>query len=259
MKIIESIVSRYHSFLNNHFELTRWGHNLRALKGIHKGERCFIIGNGPSLKASDLDRLCDEHTFAFNRIFYIFDQTKWRPTFYMTQDSKLIRNSIEGLSKTTTKYKFIPIAAKWFDGYKELSTDYFFASNPCYGINEIPDFSINIPHSIVVANTVVYSAIQLAVYMGFNNIYLLGVDHKFHISQNNKGEIFIDKNAKDYFCDQYNQDQNELFIPMLDQSTNAFWAAKRFADSHGINIYNATRGGKLEVFERKDFDSLFCS
>ena len=37
----------------------------------------------------------------------------------------------------------------------------------------------------------------------------------------------------------------------------AYKSAKKYADSHGIRIYNATRGGKLEVFERIDFDSLF--
>ncbi|MBQ4379398.1 MAG: hypothetical protein II821_09430 [Treponema sp.] len=42
-----------------------------------------------------------------------------------------------------------------------------------------------------------------------------------------------------------------------DFATNAFFAAKRYADEHGVRILNATRGGKIEVFERVDFDSLF--
>ena len=36
-----------------------------------------------------------------------------------------------------------------------------------------------------------------------------------------------------------------------------YMCAKEYAERHEIKIYNATRGGKLEVFERVDFDSLF--
>ena len=51
--------------------------------------------------------------------------------------------------------------------------------------------------------------------------------------------------------------KDQLYIPNTDQSTLTFLAAKRYADAHGIKIYNATRGGKLEVFPRVEFDSLF--
>ena len=68
---------------------------------------------------------------------------------------------------------------------------------------------------------------------------------------------YIDPNAKDYFSAQYNQDKDELDIPEVDKSTLTFLAAKRNADENGFKIYNATRGGKLEVFERVDFDTLF--
>ena len=56
---------------------------MKELKDTKIGKRCFIIGNGPSLKAEDLSKLYknNEITFAFNRIYHIFDQTKWRPTY----------------------------------------------------------------------------------------------------------------------------------------------------------------------------------
>lgn len=59
---------------------------LKTLKGIHAGKRCFIIGNGPSLCAEDLDKLKDEYTFAANRIYEIFYLTEWRPTYYFVVD-----------------------------------------------------------------------------------------------------------------------------------------------------------------------------
>ena len=33
--------------------------------------------------------------------------------------------------------------------------------------------------------------------------------------------------------------------------------ARKYSDRTGIKIYNATRGGQLEAFERKDFDEIF--
>ena len=48
---------------------------------------------------------------------------------------------------------------------------------------------------------------------------------------------------------------------MIDHSIasmlKGYQMCKNYADTHGIKIYNATRGGMLEIFERVDFDSLF--
>ena len=241
-----------------HFESTEWGKNLRTLKGVHAGERCFIIGNGPSLKASDLDRLCDEYTFAFNRIYKIFNQTAWRPTYYCSQDEKMLRNSLADIrEQIETPYFFAPINLKWYEGIDDLSTDFFFSMHSPEDFREKPAFSTDLAHQIEWSNTVAYTAIQIAVYMGFKEIYLLGVDHSFSVYQNSKGEIIKDPTAKDYFSDDYNKDKDKLYIPMLDLSTLAFESARDYADAHDIKIYNATRGGKLEVFPRVDFDTLF--
>ena len=40
----------------------------------------------------------------------------------------------------------------------------------------------------------------------------------------------------------------------IDAIMDGYKAAKQYADLHGIRICNATRGGKLEIFERVDFD-----
>ena len=102
-----------------------------------------------------------------------------------------------------------------------------------------------------------YTAVQLAAYMGFSEIYLIGVDHHFHISQNNKGEIVVDNSVKDYFSDKYNEDKANLYIPNTEKSTMTYVAMKAHCDKRGIRVFNATRGGKLEVFSRVDFDTLF--
>lgn len=257
MRIFRSINAHWRNYQLTHFASTKWGQNLHSLKGRYSGKRCFIIGNGPSLRPEDLDKLVNEYTFAFNRIYYIFDKTAWRPTFYCTQDDKIAASSIDEInSRIDTPYVFAPINLKWYYGI-DLHTKYFFNQRQSKSETECPEFSEDVSQWVGVGNTVAYTAMQLAVYMGFTEIYLIGVDHSFHTYQDQNGNIITDSTAKDYFCAEYNQDKNRLFIPKLDVSTLSYLAAKKYTQSHPVAIYNATRGGQLEVFPRFDFDSLF--
>ncbi|TVY05635.1 6-hydroxymethylpterin diphosphokinase MptE-like protein [Paenibacillus cremeus] len=236
------------------FPFSRQGKSMKALKNIHLNKRCFIIGNGPSLRAKDLDKLKHEVTFAFNRIYYIFDRTDWRPMYYCSEDDKTIFKSKEEINKIEVKNKFFPVNIP--RDYKinfDEAMYYIFK----FGDRTVePEFSENIVKGIYWGNTVAYTAIQLAVYMGIKEIYLLGVDHNFSKMVNDKGEIVIDETAKDYFIEKYNTDKEDLYIPNIEVSTRAFISAKKYADKNHIKIFNATRGGKLDVFERVEFDKI---
>lgn len=257
-RIRASLGARKKTFLLKHYWLTDGYWKIRKLKDSHNGERCFIIGNGPSLQATDLDQLeiNKEISFAFNRIYHIFDQTVWRPTYYMSQDEKMLKGALKEVNQMGLAYKFIPIQNKsYYDIHIDGAIHYKLIHKSLDGTQK--RFTTDAASGICAADTVVYSAMQLAVYMGFKEIYLLGIDHSFAISVNDAGEITYDPNAKDYFCDGYNKDKDQLYIPNPDRSTIAYLAARAYAEEHGISIQNATRGGKLEVFERVDFDSLF--
>ena len=47
---------------------------LISIRGSHRGERAFIIGNGPSLRETDLSPLRNEFTFGLNRIYLMFPE-----------------------------------------------------------------------------------------------------------------------------------------------------------------------------------------
>ncbi|MGQ4665887.1 6-hydroxymethylpterin diphosphokinase MptE-like protein [Metabacillus halosaccharovorans] len=260
MKIVKRSLSKTIYKTNKYisevlFPFTKNGKSIKALKNVHMNERCFIIGNGPSLTIEDLNKLNNEVTFAFNRIYYIFDQTEWRPTYYCSEDDKTIFNSRDDIDSLKITNKFFPInfPRDYKIQFKNAKYYVFKLSER----NVEPNFSNNIVKGIYWGNTVAYTAIQMAVYMGIKEIYLLGVDHNFSKMINDKGEIIIDKTAKDYFAKEYNTDKDDLYIPNVEVSTRAFKAAKKYASKNNIKIYNATRGGKLEVFERVDFDKLF--
>lgn len=223
---------------------------LLKYKNKHFNERCFIIGNGPSLTANDLNKLKREVCFASNRVYEIFDRTDWRPTYYCIQDRKAIRRIKEDIYKKIQSTKFVGIVkSHLYPNIKEVnfinlvSEDFF---------PNMPKFSCDVSKCIYEGSTVTYMCIQLAIYMGFKMIYLLGVDHNYSVTRNPDGTI-----SKQDVQDHFSSKDKITNIPKLYNSALAYQAAKKYADEHGIKIYNATRGGKLEVFERVDFDSLF--
>ncbi|MBQ2617709.1 MAG: hypothetical protein IJF90_12695 [Synergistaceae bacterium] len=100
--------------------------------------------------------------------------------------------------------------------------------------------------------------------MGFKEIILLGVDHSFAREQTKDGKMIINNKIKNHFQNYQTDDfwgngqkDEEAVVFPLDFATDAFITARHYADEHGVRILNATRGGKLEVFERVDFDTLF--
>lgn len=260
-KIMKSYRARLeYPFLIKHFSKTCYGRRLSSFKVKYKNQRCFLVGNGPSLTVEDLDKLNEnnEITFGFNRVYNIFDQTDWRPTFYISQDEKMLAGCIDIVNNLDLKYKFIPIQLKWYYGLNVQNAIYFNMINQPNKDSE-DKFSDDIEKNIYCASTGMYTAVQMAIYMGFSEIYFIGVDHHFHISQNNKGEILIDNNVKDYFTDKYNEDKKDLYIPNVEKSTLTYISIKKHCKRHNVKVFNATRGGKLEVFDRIGFDTLFKS
>ena len=246
-------------YMQKHYSGTKDGKKLAAMKGAYAGRRCFLIGNGPSLRAEDLTKLHEhgEVTFAFNRVYNIFDQMPWRPTFYISQDEKMLAGCMDVVDQLELENKLVPVQLKWYYNIQIHDAVYF---NMNWQQKENPldfEFSDEIAKEIFCASTGMYTAAQLAAYMGFSEIDLIGVDHHFRTTVNNKGEIVIDDKVKDYFTDKYNEDKDKLYIPNTEKSTLTYVAMKRHCDQRGIRVYNATRGGKLEVFPRVEFDSLF--
>lgn len=245
--------------MQKHFEKTEYGKKLTSYKGKYTGKRCFLVGNGPSLKADDLTKLHKngDITFAFNRVYNIFDDTPWRPTFYISQDEKMLAGCQDVVNSLELPCKFIPIQLHWYHD-TNINNSIYFNIKP--QPSENPDeflFSDDIAKEIYHSGTGMYTAAQIASYMGFSEIYFIGVDHHFHTSINNKGEIVVDNSVKDYFSDKYNSDRDNLYIPNTEKSTLTYVAMKKHCDERNIKVFNATRGGKLEVFPRVDFDALF--
>jgi hypothetical protein len=222
--------------------------DLKQFENCNQGKRAFIVALGPSITIRDLEKLEQQHelTISMNSIYYMLDKTTWRPDYYVISDGTGIRDYEKDLKEGLTKYLeksekfFSDNYLKFWDTAHDGTYHCFHQIQNIYDIEFTSDFS----EKVYAGATVVYACIQLAVYMGIKNIYLLGCDFSF--SNNLKGAENHCYGRESVF---YNFD--------FEGTLRGYECAKKYADEHGIKIYNATRGGKLEVFERVDFDSLF--
>lgn len=220
--------------------------DLKRFKNIYLGKSCFIIGNGPSLQKEDLERLMQKSIicFASNGIYNIYNQTKWRPDYYVISDVGVITKFEVGISSLAPEQCFLT-NTRYIDIKKQENINYFSYKN-LLKKNEL-EFSNDISKYIVCGKTVSYTMLQIACYMGFSMVYLLGVDWTGGKGTGVERYDFYDKDIPQIRTTSYN---------IIAEEKYAYESAKSYADSHGIAIKNATRGGELEVFERVDFDKL---
>jgi hypothetical protein len=246
---------------------------VRVLKNTHSGKRCFIIGNGPSLRAADLDMLHEngEISFACNYIYKIFSETKWRPDFFCVTDPLFIAEHFEDIIKLEAKNKLI--AKPYYvppSVHRDLIRDRLRSVCILYQLismritigKETP-FSSDVSKGVYSGHTVVYTMMQIAAYMGFTEMILIGVDASL------LGGKAADKGSKKlrdipHFTASYTDAKTNKYAYLRAESDKIIYAqkqdyesAERYSRTHGFRIYNAGRDGELEVFERVNFDSLF--
>ena len=98
--------------------------------------------------------------------------------------------------------------------------------------------------------------IQFAYYMGFSEIYLIGVDFSYAVTQKLDSKTYSYQGENNYFIPGYLKPGEVADMPNINANLLGFKAARDTIETNGRGIYNATRGGKLEVFERVDLDEL---
>ena len=224
---------------------------IEQYRDIHKGESCFIIGHGPSLRVSDLDVLEANNiiTFSMNLTYKLFDKTEWRPDYYVVLDKRVLnRHSYFKWEENTKRKCFIADMSEefWRQNQSEKNVKYHSIRN----MNSRGEkFSDDISRRVYFGATVAYDCLQIAVYMGFRKIYLLGMDLVPYKPSS--------KSAA-YYSNFFETDSRDKKPQMwVNKILRGYSAAKEYAVNNHIQIYNATRGGYLDIFERVDFDKLF--
>lgn len=222
-----------------------------TLKGSSYGKRCFIIGNGPSLRIEDLGKLVEEDCIGTNDIYKVFEVTKWRPKYYLMWD-RYSKSTASQVTNIECPYVFL---GDYYCRFNKVERKEYICLHQHYNMSEDKyEISENIEKKIINAPTVSFGAMQLMAYMGYTEIYLLGFDHNYTFEFDKNGKVIATGKECAHF---YRDEVPEDIIADVRGMTKAYESFAQYAQLHGITVRNATRGGKLEVFERVDFDSLF--
>jgi hypothetical protein len=234
---------------------------LSEFKDIHKGKRAFVIGSGPSLRVSDVDRLKNEVTFACNKIYLAFNETEWRPTYYSVIDRMVAKNN----SDMIQSLKLRKIFSSGVKPYLTKSKDILWLKDlpaPIINGERRIQFSKDLQKGTYGGSTVIYTMLQLAYYMGIREIYLLGIDFSFQVSpptgeKTTAGEILLkNEGEENHFHPDYRK-QGELWtMPRMDDQYDAFKVAKTAFEEKGGIIKNASRKTALDVFPLVDFERV---
>lgn len=222
---------------------------LAALKDSAKGERCFIIGNGPSLKNTDLSKLKNENTFGLNRIYLAFPEMGFQTTYYLCVNDLVVEQTSDDIKKLTMPRFVTTRAMKWLEPTDNL---YFL-----YSTYTGPRFQKDIRKRMWEGATVTYMALQTAFYIGFKQVILIGVDHSFATKGKPNETVVSQGDDPNHFNAGYFGKGFRWQLPDLDTSERAYIMARETYKAAGREVLDATIGGKLTVFPKVDYNSLF--
>jgi hypothetical protein len=231
----------------------RWRANLRRLQPYqdrHRSQRCFIIGNGPSLRETDLTPLQSEFTFGLNRIYLLFPEIGFSTTYLVSVNELVLEQCATDLQTQSLPKFFTWRARRWFSDQPQthfLDTDYTGSE----------DFATSMIGRFYEGYTVTYVALQLAYLMGFEQAILIGVDHSFQTQGTPNTTVVSSGDDPNHFAPNYFGKGFRWQLPDLDGSERAYQLAKRAYERANRQVVDATIGGKLTVFPKVSYHSLF--
>ena len=223
---------------------------LAGLKDIHRGRRAFIIGNGPSLKQTDLSKLKDEFTFGLNRIYLMFPELGFSTTYFVTVNDLVIEQCKDEITALAMP-KFLSWRTHGLFPKGSLPGTFL------YTTYDNPAFARDVRRRVWESATVTYVALQLAFHMGFEQVILVGVDHNF-VSQGQANKTITSQgDDPNHFSANYFGKGFRWQLPDLETSEIGYRLARQAYESAGRQVLDATISGKLTIFPKVEYSSLF--
>lgn len=225
------------------------GIGIKKLRDSNEGKRCFVTATGPSLTPQDLELLQNEDTFGVNSIFLMYDKTKWRPKYYVCTDAPYFKKLVDS-------YDIVPNGLCYEDLFLNADTK---AMNPDFynekthwikfsPWNRVYDFykyqlMTDISKGMYAFGTVTNIVIAIAMYMGYKEIYLIGADCS------NLNKHFVN--------DVTDKDKDQKYVDdVIHAQLRGYEIMKKETEKREVKVFNSTRGGELEVFERVSLEDV---
>lgn len=216
---------------------------VQALRNIHEGKDAVLIGNGPSLQLSSLNKFQNHIFFSFNRFYLSYEQTEFRPDYLISADSQMIMDfGQEMIDKAESN---VILASH---SMPSLQGEFAWLNL----INIFPAlFSEDIDKFVCPGGATPYVAMQLASYMGIKNLYLLGFDYQYSMQRGslNTGDKFVNGDNNHFVANYRNG--RPWIPPSLRNICHSFWMARLHFEQNGGRIINLTPNSALSVFEKQ--------
>lgn len=226
---------------------------LTELKNIHKGKRAFIIGNGPSLKQTDLSKLKNEITFGMNRIYLIFPELGFHTTYFLATNNLVIEQFHKDILALPMPKFLAWRSHHYFDPQLPVSQIPTFLFTSYTG----PGFSSDVRGRVWESATVTNVTLQLAFHMGIEQVILIGVDHNFTSKGEANKTVISQGDDPNHVSPNYFGKGIKWQLPDLDTSEIGYALARDAYKKAGRGVLDATVGGKLTIFPKVDYNSLF--
>ena len=226
------------------------GTKLTWLKDRHKGESCVIVCNGPSLNQMDLSFLKYHTVIGLNKIFLGFRKFRFYPRYWVGVNKKIIEqshseiqslNCVKFLSEHNSR-GLIP----------EDALTYWVNTQSPYA-----RFCKDITQGVHEGWTVTYAALQIAYYLGFKKVVIIGMDHSFKYKGNPNEANTMHKGDPNHFMTNYFDAGQQWDNPDLENSEASYQLAREIFELDGREIIDATVNGQCHIFKKQGYTTLF--
>lgn len=212
---------------------------LANLYDIHHGQRCFLLGTGPSINTVDLNLLCDEITIGQNMIY----KKHFKTNYYFIAGYRILENHYDDICYLPTNMFYACSAGRWYlkNKIKDKPSDNNPYILPDFGeISVWNDISTDITKGVRGGSAIACISLQALYFMGFKEVILLGFDCNY---TKPSGEYFYTNKTSTY-----TRDWNKVF--------NNYITINNYYEADGRKIYNATKDSTLDVFEKKTLEDI---
>jgi hypothetical protein len=222
---------------------------LRQLHNRHKSQRLVLIANGPSIKHTDLSRVQGEVTMCMNRFYIYFEQIGFIPNYLTCVEELVLEQFKDDFRKLPCETFF-----NW-RFHQDFPKAHFLKE--AYTFN--PFFQTNLLEPTHFGGTVTFACLQLAYFMGFQEVVIIGMDHSFK-EKGTAATVEVRSYEKDesHFDPNYFPQGIKWKLPDLVKSEYGYSLARQAFEQDGRRILDATIGGKCTIFKKADYHALFA-
>lgn len=226
---------------------------IESLRDRHRGQRCVIVANGPSLNHMELGFLRREHVIGMNKIFLGFAKFGFYPRYYVAVNPKVVQQSAAQIQALNC-VRFIGGRAAREAALQEDALTHIVATDA-----PPARFSTNLANGLHEGWTVTHAALQVAYHLGFSDVVLIGLDHRYAY-QGAPNEARVMQGADlNHFDDRYFGYGQSWDNPDLAQSEISYRAALDAFRQDGRRVRDATVEGACTVFPKVDHRRVFAS